>query len=602
MTSQDLRIASYRFRADLRRRRGGYLALVLLIGLLGRVAMGAVSAARRTQSSFSTYLAHTNPSNLSVTIYGNFGTTSVNYSASATDQIARLPGVKHVAALINLEAAPLSPHGAPRLDTLTNINALASVNGYFFDQDRLAVTEGRMANPDRANEIVMTAVAANLLGVHVGEVVPFGLYTQKQEDLPAFGTASVPPHRRVEAKLVGLVQFNNAIVEDDIDRFPTFIVFTPALAKEVLADSGQGAGGAVGYGLQLDHGDSGVASVEREYARLVPPGAAYEFHATAPVAAKVDRTVKPLSIALGVFGAVAALAALLIAVQTISRQLHDADKDLSVLRALGAGPTTIVADGLIGILGAIVIGSLLAAAVAVALSPLAPLGPVRSVYPGSLVGFDWTVLGFGLLVLIGGLGVIALALAYRGAPHRVARRSQRSASGPSKVLAAVASSGLPAPAVVGVRFALNPGRGRTAVPVRSALLGAVLAVALVVATLTFGSGLQSLVSHPALVRVGLELHARSEQHCSSPGPHGPRTRPLRRRVDRVRLQRLSDRRPEPSLPVRGCPSPEHGADQSTDPVRARHRAEGPGRARCCHIGGAAQAHRQHGRGDLRQST
>ena len=40
--------------------------------------------------------------------------------------------------------------------------------------------------------------------------------------------------------------------------------------------------------------------------------------------------------------------------------------------------------------------------------------------------------------------------------------------------------------------------GRTAVPVRSALLGAVLAVALVVATLTFGSGLQSLVSHPAL--------------------------------------------------------------------------------------------------------
>ena len=354
MTSQDLRIASYRFRADLRRRRGGYLALVLLIGLLGGVAMGAVSAARRTQSSFSTYLAHTNPSNLSVTIYGNFGNTSVNYSASATDQIARLPGVKHVAALINLEAAPLSPDGAPRLDTLTNINALASVNGYFFDQDRLAVTEGRMANPDRANEIVMTAVAANLLGVHVGEVVPFGLYTQKQEDLPAFGTASVPPHRRVEAKLVGLVQFNNAIVEDDIDRFPTFIVFTPALAKEVLADSGQGAGGAVGYGLQLDHGDSGVASVEREYARLVPPGAAYEFHATAPVAAKVDRTVKPLSIALGVFGAVAALAALLIAVQTISRQLRDADEDLSVLRALGAGPTTIAADGLIGILGAIV--------------------------------------------------------------------------------------------------------------------------------------------------------------------------------------------------------------------------------------------------------
>jgi len=207
-----------------------------------------------------------------------------------------------------------------------------------------------MADPNRADEIVMTAVAAHILGVHVGQVVPFGIYTQEQENLPAFGTPSVPPHRRMNAHLVGLIQLNNAIVEDDVDRFPTFIVFTPALTKEVLADSGIGAGGAVSYGLQLDHGNSGVAAVEREFARLVPPGAAYEFHATAPIAAKVNRTVKPLSIALGVFGAVAALAALLIAIQAISRQLRDADGDLTVLRALGAGPTTIAADGLMGIL------------------------------------------------------------------------------------------------------------------------------------------------------------------------------------------------------------------------------------------------------------
>jgi hypothetical protein len=62
----------------------------------------------------------------------------------------------------------------------------------------------------------------------------------------------------------------------------------------------------------------------------------------------------------------------------------------------------------------------------------------------------------------------------------------------------IASVGLPVPAVVGARFALETGRGRRAVPVRSALLGASLAVALVVATFTFGSGLHSLVSNPAL--------------------------------------------------------------------------------------------------------
>ena len=49
-----------------------------------------------------------------------------------------------------------------------------------------------------------------------------------------------------------------------------------------------------------------------------------------------------------------------------------------------------------------------------------------------------------------------------------------------------------------MRFALEPGVGRSAVPVRSAILGAILAVTVVVATVTFGSSLDTLVSHPAL--------------------------------------------------------------------------------------------------------
>jgi hypothetical protein len=68
-------------------------------------------------------------------------------------------------------------------------------------------------------------------------------------------------------------------------------------------------------------------------------------------------------------------------------------------------------------------------------------------------------------------------------------------SGPARLAAA---SGLPAAAVAGIEFAFDPGRGRAAVPARSAISGTVLAVVMVVATLTFGSSLTALVSHPAL--------------------------------------------------------------------------------------------------------
>jgi hypothetical protein len=77
-------------------------------------------------------------------------------------------------------------------------------------------------------------------------------------------------------------------------------------------------------------------------------------------------------------------------------------------------------------------------------------------------------------------------------------RSRASTFTSSRVTTAASRAGLPPAAVTGVRFALEPGVGRSAVPVRSAILGAILAVTVVVATVTFGSSLTTLVSHPAL--------------------------------------------------------------------------------------------------------
>ena len=374
------------------------------------------------------------------------------------------------------------------------MNPVGSVDGLYFNEDRATPVEGRMANPNRTDEFVTTALGAHALGWHVGQVVPMGVYAANQFGLPGFGTPRVAPEHRIDMTLVGIVVFNNQVIQDDADRLPTDVLFTPALTRTAMrTNSVQGTW----YAMQLTRG-SAIPSVEEKLLHLLPSGSDANFSITSIAETKVERAVKPESIALGVFGGIAALAALAIAALAISRQLHSNDEDLYALRALGASPATNVADGLIGVLGAIVSGSLLAVAVAVSLSPLSPLGPIRGVYHPAGIALDWTVLGFGLLVLIGGLGTIALALAYRGAPHRLATKSRIDHPRDSRLLQVATSSGLSASGAVGLRFALQSGRGRTSVPARSVLVGATLAVVLVTTTLTFSSGLHTLVSRPAL--------------------------------------------------------------------------------------------------------
>jgi hypothetical protein len=479
-----MRVAWYRFTATLGRRRDGYLTIVLLIGLVGGIAMGSVAAARRTQASFATFLASTNPSDLTVQAG----------APNLTRALGRLPGVQRVeAADFNVNAFPLGRAGAhaSSVYALGKAGPVGSINGEYFNQDRVTVTAGRMANPKRADEFVATALAERLLGWHVGQVIPTGVYTNAQVSGPA--SARVKPHLRLDMRLTGTVVFNDQVVLDEVDRFPALVLFTPALTRPLSA-------GVIyaRYSLKLRGGAGAVPAVEREIIGALPKGITYSFHVTSVVEGQVDRTVRPEAIALAVFGVIALLAALLLAAQVIARQLQAGNEDREVLRALGADRAMTAGDGLFGILGAVAAGSLLAAGVAIGLSPLSPIGPVRPVYPSPGIAADFAVLGLGLLTLIGGIAAAAVALARRQAPGRARRLQRARASRGSSLARMAANSGAPVSAVAGVRFALEPGHGRTAVPVRSAMSGAALAVLIVVASLTFGSGLSTLVSHPAL--------------------------------------------------------------------------------------------------------
>ena len=496
-------IAWYRFRVTWRRRRGGYLTVVLLVGLLGGLAMATVAAARRTQSSFPAFLARTNSSDLAVSLGSSGGQGGNGYFPDVLKQAPRLPHVKGAeSAVIVIYSALVTPGGTHQFDVTAPI--LGSVDGAFFNHDRFTVTRGRMAKPDRADEIMVNELEAEKLGLHVGQVV----------NVEVDSTKTNGPQEHVDVKVVGIGVGNSGVVQDDVDRSP-LIIATPAFTRPLLD--------CCVYGtlllVQLDHGSRDVPIVEREFRGALPQQIGFQFQDESLTVAQAERAIKPEALALGVFGAIAAAATLVIAGQAVARQLRIGAEDLGVLRALGADPRMTASDGLAGNVGAVVIGSLLAVVVGVALSPLAPIGPVRKVGHAPGVAVDWTVLGVGLAVLIVGLGAVAIATVVRESPHRVARREQVALRG-SSVVRMAGSSGLPAPAVAGIGFALDAGRGRTAVPVRSAMAGAALATIVMVTTLTFGSSLHTLVSRPALYGWNWSYALQSE------GPIPPQTQTM----------------------------------------------------------------------------
>jgi hypothetical protein len=488
-----LRVAWYRYRATFALQLSGYLSIVLLIGLIGGLAMASVAAGRRTQSSYPTFLASTNPSNLTLAVFQ----ASANAGAftSLKPAIERLPDVKDVVTAGTLPLIDIGVNGAPQLSSLANINFVSSLDGMTVHQDRLALLQGRLANQRRANEIVMNAGAARILGVHVGQIITFGAYTPAQMNLPDFGSPKVKPVILVHEKLVGIAALNTQLVQDDVDQTYGVIFADAALVRQVAKPLSKFT--TVLYGIQLRRGDRGIAKVEHELVGVVPKGEIYEFHVASTVASQVELALKPESVALGAFGAIAALACLILAAQAISRLLRRDERDRDVLRALGASPVILVVEGLVSVLLAVGLGTIVAVVVAVALSPLGPLGPVRPVYPDAGFSVDWTVIGIGVAVLVIGLGAITSALSVRSVT-KGARQSGESVPRRSRVALGLQSAGVPVAGVVGVHFALESGRGRSAVPVRSIIGGTVVAVAMVVATLTFASGFSTLISRPPL--------------------------------------------------------------------------------------------------------
>ena len=159
---------------------------------------------------------------------------------------------------------------------------------------------------------------------------------------------------------------------------------------------------------------------------------------------------------------------LLIVTQAAGRLLLEASSGHRVLAALGMTRGQLTAAGLLEVAVATATGAVLAAAVAVAASPLMPVGAARLAEPSPGISTDWLVLTAGPVAIVGLLVGCAAWPAWRLASAWPAAGPLTAAALPRQPRIARWLSGAGAPVTVteGVRRPSSPaGAGR---PCRSA--------------------------------------------------------------------------------------------------------------------------------------
>ncbi|AWS40522.1 ABC transporter permease [Streptosporangium sp. 'caverna'] len=465
-------IAAAWLRLELRRRLRPLIVLALLVGLATATILTAVAGARRGESAIERLRAVTLPADAVVL---------PNDSAFDWNKIRALPGV---AAVAGFAVAPFF------------VEELPGYAGYLPPADgeamrtveRPVVLEGRLPDPSRADEVVISGRFSGSYGLGVGDALTFRLMTVAEAGNPNFD--GVPHGPLVPARIVGVIRspWYSDAVGGRGDMHPSAGLFA-AHPKNFL---GAGTYGFANALVRLDRGESGLPAFRKSLSE-VTGRTDIEIWNGADNARRSQRVNTYESLALGVFALAALVAALVLVGQSVARYATANVSDLQVLRASGITTPQVMAAASAGPFLASVAGASAGVGGAVLGSLWMPIGAASLLEPAPGLDVDVLVLAVGwvivpLLVLAGALAAARLAIA-----------AARSEAPPrrSAVARAVARLGLPVPLVIGTRFALEPGRGRTSVPVRPALFGAVAGVLGVLASFTFAAGVADAAGNPA---------------------------------------------------------------------------------------------------------
>jgi ABC-type lipoprotein release transport system permease subunit len=461
------------FRLDARRRWRSLAVLALLIGFAAGTVLAAIAGARRGATAVERLQAQTLPAHAAVL---------PNEPGFDWDAVRALPDVEAVNtfAVTGYMVDGIPPElqeEIPRFppaddDTMRTV-------------ERPVVLKGRLPDFDRPDEVVVSPKFTSSFAKDVGDTVTLRLATPAEMDAMLLENAQVdqPSGPVINATIVGVVR--SGWYSEEIGA-PGFVVPSPGLFATYEPNLlGAKRSGYVNALVRLRGGDAALPAFQRDLAELTGRNDIDVWNWADKARHYVDVTRFEAN-GLYLFGVAAAVAALFLVGQATSRYVGSTVIDLDVLRAMGMTQRQARRAAVLGPALAGVVGTGLGVAAAYLASRWFPVGSAALVEPAPGYDFDVVVLGLGAFAV-----VTAVVVGSWAAASLALRASRTPApSRPSAVAGAVARASVPAPLAIGARFALEPGRGRTAVPVRPALFGAIVGVLGVVAALTMSNGVR----------------------------------------------------------------------------------------------------------------
>ncbi|HEY5438147.1 MAG TPA: ABC transporter permease [Acidimicrobiales bacterium] len=462
------------FRAELSRRWTSWLALSLLVALIGGTVLAGTSTALRTSAAFSSF------------------TKQYGYDAEV------------------FSSSPL-PNGYFNLPFVTKVtkdlyygNGNGSARGQFIPNGDLNVEglplshlsstikllSGRL--PTRVHDVIIGLSLEEQYGLRIGSLVTVPLYRKSQGRKVITGSAFVVPHGPVvHFRVVGI----EASVDDFPSSTPNFSIFT---SRAFDRTTGRTVVRLTIDHVRFRHGQNDMPTAQPYVNHHQNKGFVYLQNEDSGLAT-VGQSIQPQATGWWFFALFAVLAGLALVGQALSRQSLIERESYPTLSALGLRPRQLSGLGLLraGAIGAA--GAVGSVVLAYALSDLTPVGEARAAASNLGFVFSGALFGAGALLVVAVVVALAIVPSWRAAQSRRGQNGREVPAGHrNAVVTMVAKTGAPASVVVGVRNALDRGRGRSSVPVVTAVIGATVAVIALVATTVFGASLTHLVTTPPL--------------------------------------------------------------------------------------------------------